>query len=451
MSNDIRIKKGLDIKLKGEADKAKSSAIISNFFTIRPEDFHGVIPKLLMKVGSKVKAGEAVFYDKTNEAVKFVSPVSGEIIEITRGEKRRILEIKIQADKEQSYQDNGKVNVDSAKAEDIKNALLASGCWPFVKQRPYDVIANPDKAPKAIFISAYASAPLAADYDFTLQGKEAELQAAITALGKLTEGQVHVSVGKNSNSPLAGLSGVTLHKVSGPHPSGNVGTQINKIDPVNKGEVVWTVNPQDLVIIGELLLTGKFNAERVVAMVGSSVQSPRYFVTKIGSEVATMIYDKGIEKDANVRIISGNVLSGRQVKPDGNLDYYSNVISVIPEGDDYELFGWNKPIFNKISTSRALTFSWLSPNKKYDLNTNTNGEHRAFVTTGTYEEVFPLDIYPMQILKACMYKDLDEMEALGMYEVAPEDFALTEFVCVSKQPHQKIIREGLDLMLKEIG
>jgi Na+-transporting NADH:ubiquinone oxidoreductase subunit A len=250
---------------------------------------------------------------------------------------------------------------------------------------------------------------------------------------------------------MVGLSGISLHKVSGPHPSGNVGTQINKIDPINKGEVVWTVSPQDLVIMGELLLTGKYNAERIVAMVGSSVQAPRYFVTKIGSEIATMVYDKGVEKDANVRIISGDVLSGNQIKPDGSLGHYHNVISVIPEGDDYELFGWNKPIFNKISTSRALTFSWLSPKKEYDLNTNTNGEHRAFVVTGGYEEVFPLDIYPMQILKACMYKDLDEMEALGMYEVAPEDFALTEFVCVSKQPHQKIIREGLDLMIKEIG
>ncbi len=256
---------------------------------------------------------------------------------------------------------------------------------------------------------------------------------------------------KDEYSIFNGLDGIDLHKVSGPHPSGNVGTLINKIDPVNKGEVVWTVNPQDLVIIGEFLLTGKFNAERIVALVGSSVKKPRYFETKLGAEVATMIYDKGVEKDANVRIISGNVLTGKQVKPDGYLDYYSNTITVIPEGDDYEFFGWTKPVFNKISTSRALTFSWLIPKKKYDLNTNTNGEHRAFVTTGTYEEVFPLDIYPMQILKACMYKDLDEMEALGMYEVAPEDFALTEFVCVSKQPHQKIIREGLDLMLKEIG
>ena len=451
MSNDIRIKKGLDIKLKGEAEKTVEQAIISNYCTIRPEDFHSVIPKLVAKEGTSVKAGDTLFHDKANETIKFSSPVSGKVVEVVRGPKRRIDAIKIEADKTQSYKDYGTFNVDTAKAEEVKTHLLESGCWPFVKQRPYDVIANAEKLPKAIFISAYASAPLAADLDFTLQGKEAELQAAVTALGKLTEGKVHVSVGKNSNSPLAGLSGITLHKVSGPHPSGNVGTQINKNDPVNKGEVVWTVNAQDLVIIGELLLTGKFNAERVVALVGSSVQKPRYFKTVIGSEVSTIIYDHGVEKNANDRIISGNVLSGKQIRPDGSLDYYSNTITIIPEGDDYEFFGWTVPVFNKMSTSRALTFSWLNPNKKYDLNTNTNGEHRAFVTTGTYEEVFPLDIYPMQILKACMYQDLDEMEALGMYEVAPEDFALTEFVCVSKQPHQKIIREGLDLMLKEIG
>ena len=451
MSNDIKIKKGLDIKLVGEAEKATENAIVSNYYSIRPEDFHQVTPKLMAKEGDKVKAGQPVFYDKSNEAVKFVSPVSGQIIEVTRGEKRKILSVKIQADKEQTFQDYGKLDLNSAKAEDIKSRLLESGCWAFVKQRPYDVIANPANTPKAIFISAYASAPLVADLDYVLQGKEAELQAAVTALSKLTNGKVHVSVAKNGNSPLTGLSDITLHKVSGPHPSGNVGTQINKIDPINKGEVVWTINAQDLVIIGELLLTGRFNAERIVALVGSSVKKPRYFKTKLGSEIATMVYDNGVDKNGNDRIISGNVLTGKQVKPDGYLDYYSNTITVIPEGDDYEFFGWNKPIFNKVSTSRALTFSWLTPNKKFDLNTNTNGEHRAFVITGSYEEVFPLDIFPMQILKACMYKDLDEMEALGMYEVAPEDFALTEFVCVSKQPHQKIIREGLDLMLKEIG
>ena len=451
MSNDIRIKKGLDIKLNGEAEKTVEQAIISNYSTIRPEDFHGVTPKLVAKEGTLVKAGSTLFFDKSQETVKFSSPVSGKVVEVLRGPKRRIDAIKIEADKTQTFEDFGKFDIDASKPEEIKAHLLASGCWPFVKQRPYDVIANPEKSPKAIFISGYASAPLAADLDFTLQGKESELQAAVSALGKLTEGKVHVSVGKNGNSPLAGLNGVILHKVSGPHPSGNVGTQINKIDPVNKGEVVWTVSPQDLVIIGELLLTGNFNAERIVALVGSSVEKPRYFKTIAGSEIATIVYDKGVSKDGNDRIISGNVLSGKQIQTDGNLDYYSNVVSIIPEGDDYELFGWTKPVFNKVSTSRALTFSWLNPNKKYDLNTNTNGEHRAFVTTGTYEKVFPLDIFPMQILKACMYQDLDEMEALGMYEVAPEDFALTEFVCVSKQPHQKIIRQGLDLMLKEIG
>ena len=451
MSNDIRIKKGLDIKLVGEASLTKSDAIKSNFYSIKPEDFHGLTPKLLVKAGVKVKAGEPIFHDKSNDSIQFVSPVSGEVIEIIRGDKRRILEIKIQADKTQTFFDHEKLEVKSAKKEAIKAKLLASGCWPFVMQRPYEVIANPEQTPKGIFISAYASAPLAANYDFVLTGKQAELQAAVTALSKLTDGNVNVSVSKDSHSPFTNLEDVVTHKVSGPHPSGNVGTLINKIDPVNKGEVVWTVTPQDLVIIGEVLLTGKFNAERIVALAGSGIQEPRYLVTKIGSEIATMVYDRGIEKDSNVRIISGNVLSGKEIKPDGFLGYYSNVVTVIPQGEDYEFFGWNKPVFEKVSTSRALTFSWLTPNKKFDLNTNTNGEHRAFVLTGTYEEVFPLDIFPMQILKACMYQDLDEMEALGMYEVAPEDFALTEFVCVSKQPHQKIIREGLDLMLKEIG
>ena len=451
MSNDIRIKKGLDIKLVGEASLTKNDAIKSNFYSIKPEDFHGLTPKLLVKAGAKVKAGEPIFYDKSNDSIQFVSPVSGEVAEIIRGEKRRILEVKIQADKTQTYFDHNKLEVKSAKNEAIKAKLLESGCWPFVMQRPYDVIANPEKTPKGIFVSAYASAPLAANYDFVLTGKQAELQAAVTALSKLTDGDVNVSVSKDSHSPFTNLEDVVIHKVSGPHPSGNVGTLINKIDPVNKGEVVWTVTPQDLVIIGEVLLTGKFNAERIVALAGSGIQEPRYLVTKIGSEIATMVYDRGIEKDANVRIISGTVLSGKEIKPDGFLGYYSNVVTVIPEGDDYEFFGWNKPVFEKVSTSRALTFSWMTPNKKFDLNTNTNGEHRAFVLTGIYEEVFPLDIFPMQILKACMYQDLDEMEALGMYEVAPEDFALTEFVCVSKQPHQKIIREGLDLMLKEIG
>ena len=449
MSKDIRIKKGLDIKLVGVAEKNTTKSSQSSVYAVKPEDFHGITPKLVAKEGADVKAGDTLFYSKSDERILFPSPVSGKVTEVIRGARRKVLAVKIAADATQVYKDFGTKDADAMSAEEVKNHLLASGCWPFVKQRPYDVVANPNQAPKAIFISAYASAPLAADLEYTLAGKEAELQAAITAVSKLTEGLVHVSVGANTTSPLANLKGIELHKVSGPHPSGNVGTQIAKLDPINKGEVVWVITPQDLVVIGELLLTGKLNVSRTIALTGSQFSKPQYVTAISGAAIADVTANN--LNDDNTRIISGNVLSGKEVKADDFLGYYDNQITAIPEGDDYEFFGWNKPIFNKISTSRALTFSWLTPKKKYDLNTNTNGEHRAFVVTGSYEEVFPLDIYPMQLLKAFMYKDLDEMEALGGYEVAPEDFALTEFVCVSKQPHQKIIREGLDLMREELG
>ena len=429
--------------------KSTTAVSQSSIYAVKPEDFHGITPKLVAKEGAEVKAGDTLFYSKSDARILFPSPVSGIVKEVIRGARRKVLAVKIAADATQSYKDFGTKNADEMLAEEVKDHLLASGCWPFVKQRPYDVVANPNQAPKAIFISAHASAPLAADLAYTLAGKEAELQAAITAVSKLTEGLVHVSVGANSSSPLANLKGIAVHKVSGPHPSGNVGTQIAHIDPINKGEVVWVLAPQDLLVIGELLLTGKLNLTRTVALTGSQFSAPQYVTAVSGAAIADVTANN--LKDDNTRIISGNVLSGKEVKMAEFLGYYDNQITAIPEGDDYEFFGWNKPIFNKISTSRALTFSWLSPNKKYDLNTNTNGEHRAFVVTGSYEEVFPLDIYPMQLLKAFMYKDLDEMEALGGYEVAPEDFALTEFVCVSKQPHQKIIREGLDLMREELG
>ena len=418
-------------------------------YAIKPTDFHGITVKLIAKEGAEVKAGDPLFYSKSDERVLFPSPVSGKVVEVIRGERRKVLAIHIAANDTQEHQDFGAKDAANMSAEEVKNHLLASGCWPFVKQRPYDVIANPDQAPKAIFVSAYASAPLATNLEYTLKGKEAELQAALTAIGKLTEGKLHVSVGKNADSPFNTLKGIELHKVSGPHPIGNVGTQIAQIDPINKGEVVWVVTPQDVLVIGELLLTGKLNLSRTIALTGSKFNNPQYVTAIAGAQIAAIVQDNLVND--NTRIISGNVLTGSQVKTEGFIGYYDNQITAIPEGDDYEFFGWNKPVFNKISTSRALTFSWLTPKKKYDLNTNTNGEHRAFVVTGSYEKVFPLDLYPMQLLKACMYKDLDEMEALGAYEVAPEDFALTEFICVSKQPHQKIIREGLDLMREELG
>ncbi|MBO0342862.1 Na(+)-translocating NADH-quinone reductase subunit A [Flagellimonas profundi] len=450
MSKDIRIRKGLNINLVGAAEQTISKAVTSNVYALNLDDFHGITPKMLIKQGEEVKAGEALFYNKNNEAMHFVSPVSGELVEIVRGARRKILTLKILADKEQDYAINKVPDLDTADGEAIKSYLLQCGGWPFIKQRPYDVIADPNATPKAIFISGYATAPLAADPDFILKDKEQEIQAAVIALGKMTPGKIHVTIEKSSMSPLRDLKGVELHRISGPHPAGLVGTQINKIDPVNKGEVVWTLSPQDLVMLGELLLTGKFNAERIVALAGSVIKDPKYYKTKIGAEISTFLYASGVKVD-RFRLINGDVLTGTKTNTEGHLGFYNNTVTAIPEGDDYEFFGWNKPVFNKISTTRALTFSWLQPKKKYDLDTNTNGEHRAFVVTGQYEEVFPMDIYPLQLLKACMVKDLDEMEQLGLYEVAPEDFSLTEFICISKQPHQQIIREGLDLLQKELG
>ena len=445
MSLDIVVKKGLDLRLVGKPSREIVESKFSKDFSIYPADFHGVYPKLLVKENELVKAGDPLFFDKNSERVKFVSPVSGKIKEIVRGERRKVLEIKIEADKNVSYRKIKKLN--SEEPEKIIEFLLEYGLWTFVKQRPYDVIADPISKPKEIFISGFDSSPLSADYDFITKDDKESISKAISILSKLTSGSINISLRKESDSFLRELNDVIIHNVSGPHPSGNLSTIINRVSPINKGDVIWTLNLPDLALIGKAFLELKFSAERIIALVGSSVSDPKYVKTLIGSDVSGFMN----LKEKNSRIISGNVLTGTKLDSNAHLRYYNNEITAIPEGNDYDLFGWAKPMFDKFSVSRALTFSWLFPEKKYDLNTNTNGEHRAFVVTGSFEEVFPLDIYPMQILKACMYKDLDEMEALGMYEVSPEDFALTEFVCVSKQPHQNIIREGLDLMKKEIG
>ncbi|MBT8183425.1 MAG: Na(+)-translocating NADH-quinone reductase subunit A, partial [Eudoraea sp.] len=343
MSKDIRIKKGLNINLVGAAELTTSKAVLSNVYAINLQDFHGITPKMLVKQGAEVKAGEALFYEKSNEELLFVSPVSGELIEIERGARRRILKLKILADKNQEFLEHASLDPEKASDAQIRAFLLKSGCWPFIKQRPYDFIADPEATPKAIFISAYVTAPLAADLDYVLKGKEKELQAALTALGKLSPGKVHLSVGKTGSSPFAGMKGIELHKVSGPHPAGLVGTQINKIDPINKGEVVWTISPQDLVIIGEALLTGKFNPERIVALVGSSVNTPKYYTTKIGAEISTFLYASGVNTK-NFRVINGDVLTGSKSRQDGHLGFYNITVTAIPEGDDYEFFGWNKPV-----------------------------------------------------------------------------------------------------------
>lgn len=448
MSKDIRIKKGLDLRLKGEAAKKIAEVSRSKVYTIKPSDFHGVTPKMVLKEGAAVKAGEVIFYSKKDEAVKFVSPVSGTIQEIIRGDKRVILEVKITADHQDSYLEHSKKNPKDLSNAEVKAHLLASGCWPFIKQRPYDVIANSADTPKAIFVSGINSAPLESDLDFTLNGKKEQLEAGFNALVKLTTGKVHVTIDSKSNF-MPSVQGVEVHKGKGVHPIGLVSTQIAKIEPINKGEKVWIVQIEDVIIIGALFLTGKFNPERLVALTGTGFENPSYIKTLIGAQMGDVV--AGNLKDGNYRIISGNVLTGDKKSKEDALGFYHNQVTAIPEGDDYDFFGWNIPRPNKFSIYRANMFSFLTPKKKYDLNTNTNGEHRGFVLTGKYEQVFPLDIYPMELLKSILVKDIDQMEALGIYEVAPEDFALTEYVCVSKQDHQHIIREGLDLMINEVG
>lgn len=449
MSKDIRIKKGLDLKLVGEAQANVSSVSRSQVYSIKPSDFHKVTPKLVVKEGAEVKAGEVVFYSKNDEAVKFVSPVSGKIIEIIRGEKRVILEIRIQADSHDTFVEHGKKDPKAMSDEQVKAHLLASGCWPFIKQRPYDVVANSAETPKAIFISAYSSAPLSADVEVALKDKVAAFQTGVDALSKLTKGKVHLSVNGKVSSIFSSISGVELHKVYGPHPAGNVGVQISKIDPVNAGERVWVVAAQDVAIIGELFLSGKFEASRTIALSGSEVLNPQYYTVKVGAQIKDIVSGK-LASD-NVRIISGDVLTGNKVALSGNLNYYANTVTVIPEGNQYRMFGW-MPFAgaNKHSMQRTA-LSWLMPGKKYTPDTNLNGEERALVVTGEMEKVMPMDIYPMQLLKACLANDIEKMENLGIYEVAPEDFALVDYSNTSKLEAQVIIREALDLMINEVG
>ena len=448
MSTDIKIKKGLNIKLKGAATQEISTANRSKTFAIDPLNFHGVLPKISVKEGDKVKVGDTVYYAKNNEKMKFVSPVSGVIKEIVRGAKRKILSVKITADEKDSYVDFGVKTPSKLAGPQIKESLLESGCWPMIKQRPYDVVANPADSPKAIFISAYATAPLAASYKMILEGKEKEFQTGIDALGKLTEGKVHLSVG-DSDTYLDQVSGVVLHKVSGKHPAGNVGVQIAQVDPINSGDRVWVVNPQDVVSIGSMFLTGKYDPTRIIALAGSQVEGPQYYSVIQGAQMRDIVAGK--LKPGKSRMISGNPLTGSAVGPKDSLGFYDDTVCVIPEGDHHEFFGWMPFIGNhKFSMSRTF-LSWLSPNKEYDLDTNLNGEERAFVMTGEMERVFPMDIYPMQLLKATMIQDIEKMENLGIYEVAPEDFALIDFISTSKIEAQAIIREGLDLMIKEVG
>lgn len=448
MSKNIKLNKGLNINLKGEAEKVLVNAPYPETFAIKPTDFHLVMPRLNVKVGDEVKAGTPLFHDKNNENIKFVSPVSGEVAEIVRGEKRKLLEIRILADKEIRYESFPVGDPTSLTGEEVKQRLLGSGAWPFFRQRPFNIVADPATRPKSIFISAFDTAPLGPDNDFILHGNGEMFQAGLNAIAKLTDGKVHLNINGAStpSKVFTNSKNVQVNRVRGPHPAGNPGIQIHHIDPVNKGEVVWYIQPQDVLIIGRLFMTGQFDASRVVAVTGPQVKNPKYYRTILGSSMKSFI--EGNMKEGHNRYISGNVLTGTTVEGDGYLGFYDTQITVIKEGTEPEFMGWATPGLDKFSASRAF-FSWLMPGKKYDLDTNLHGEERPFVVSGEYEKVLPMDIYPVHLLKSILVEDIELMEELGIYEVGEEDFALCEFVCTSKINSQDIIRKGLDLIKKE--
>ena len=451
MSNIIKIKKGFTINLKGKAEKTIAESPQPETFALKPTDFHGITrPKLLVAEGDNVKAGSPLFYDKLLEGIMFCSPVSGEVVEIKRGAKRKILEVKILSDKKIEYLEYDKHSVsDVAKVtrEDATELMKKSGVWPNIIQRPFGVIANPDDTPKSIFISSFDTHPLAPDYDFIFNGQENYFQVGVEVLKKFTSGKIHLGLNGNDevSKVFAHTKEVEVYKISGKHPAGNVGTLIHHVDPVNKGDVVWTVNPFGVIQIGKLFLEGTYDASKIIALAGSEVKNPQYYKTYTGSSINKFV--EGNLNSDHVRYISGNVLTGEKIASDGYIGFYDHQVSVIPEGDQYEMFGWVLPTFKKLSFYRALgLFSFLMPKKEYALSTNTNGEERAFVLSGMFEKVTPLDILPTYLIKAILAEDYDEMEELGIYEVIEEDLALCEFIDVSKNDIQKILREGIELI-----
>ena len=447
MGQNIKIKRGMDIKLEGAPSLDVHQANSPATFAVKPTDFKGLVPKMHVKQGDKVKAGDCLFADKKNDKICFTAPVSGEIAEVVRGDRRAILAVKILADSEIAYKSFNTSGFLDKSRDEVVELLLASGLWPFIIQRPFGVLADPSIAPKSIHVSGFDSAPLAADLSISLKGQEANLKTGFEILKKLTEGKVHLNVHATKDSSIYNsLEGVEKTIFSGPHPSGLVGVQINKIDPINKGDVVWTIKPQHVAFIGKFFETGNLDLEQTIVVVGSEIRKPAYYATRLGASVSELLMDN-VSND-NVRVISGNVLTGTKIAQDGYLGYYDNQISVIPEGDHFEMLGWLLPSYPRPTLSSTFPlFKFFK--KTFKVNTNPHGENRAYVVTGQYEKVMPMNIMPQQLIKSVMAKDLELMENLGIYEVIEEDMALCEFVCTSKIDVQRVLSEGLELMAEE--
>jgi len=450
MSKHFKLKRGLDIRLKGSAEAVFEKAPAPATVALKPIDFPGLTPKLSVKADAHVKVGDALFFDKYNPEIFFTSPVSGTVKAVNRGERRKILEVVVEADGKNEFVSFQKADPLKLDRENIVEQLLTSGLWPFFKQRPYGTLAKPSDQPKNIFISGFDSSPLAPDYEFIFKNEISAIQTGINAISKLTDGKVFMGLsGKVGNSIFAGLKNVELNSFSGPHPAGNVGIQIHKVEPVNKGEVVWTISVQAVAYIGRLFETGKLDLSKSIALTGSEVKAPKYIQTIQGAPIGDLVKGK-TKQESTERIISGNVLTGAKVETEDYLGFFDQQITVIPEGDHYEFMGWAAPGLGKYSASKAF-FSSLLPKKAYTLDANMNGGERAFVMSGQYEKFLPMDILPVYLLKAILTNDIDKMEQLGIYEVVEEDLALCEYVCTSKIKVQDILREGITTMVKEVG
>jgi len=444
------LKKGHDILLEGEAAKTTIAGSNATTFAVQPQNFVGMspIPKVVVVVGDEVKAGDPIFFDKKRDAIQYVAPVSGEVIAVNRGAKRSIAEVVILADKEMKYKSFDAPNLANCSREDLVNFLQSSGAWSFIVQRPYSLVADPADTPKGIYISTFDSAPLAPDLSYVVEGNEAAFQKGLDVLGKFAP--VHLGLNAKGNKPHAAFTaaeGVSKHWFHGKHPAGNVGIQIHHIDPIGPNSIVWTSGVQDVITIGKLFTEGKFDATRIVAVTGAEILEPQYVSTYLGANIEGLVKGnlKPAEEGKTLRFVSGDVLSGKQTSTEGYLNYTDDQVTVLEEGDKYELFGWLLPLTPRPTISGTFPNGFF-PDLKFEANTNTHGEKRAFVVTGQYESMLPMDIYPQHLMKAIITNDYERMEGLGIHELAEEDIALCEFACTSKQPLQSILKEGLEAM-----
>ena len=449
MANVIKLRKGLDINLKGKAAEQVVAVKDPGFYSLVPDDFTGVTPKVVVKEQEYVMAGGPLFIDKNHPEVKFVSPVSGVVTSVERGARRKVMNIVVEAAKEQDYVEFGKMEPAKMNAQQVKEALLNAGLFAFIRQRPYDVIADPNVNPKAIFVSAFDSSPLAPDFELALKGEEVNFQTGLDALAKMAKTYLSIRVNQKS-AALTAAKNVEINVFDGPHPAGNVGVQINHLSPVVKGETVWTIGAEAVLFIGRLMNTGRVDFTRTVAVTGSEVLKPAYCKLKVGA-LLTDVFKGNVTAGKELRYISGNVLTGKKISANGYLGAFHSQLSVIEEGNDtHEMLGWIMPRFNQFSTSHSY-FSWLMGKKEYSFDARIKGGERHMIMSNEYDRVFPMDIFPEYLVKAIIAGDIDRMEALGIYEVAPEDFALCEFVCSSKVEVQRIVRAGLDMLRAEMN